>query len=119
MATALADALEAKDNLAIALALRSEGAIVPVLETDGGSVVRVFRVGESDKYMFLMFSSTETLAAMVPEEDDPQSEVYTAKQLLDFLTANQGVLDVVWIDVASPNATQAGPADIIAALEIG
>jgi hypothetical protein len=101
MANALADALEAKDNLAIALALRAEGAVVPVLETDGGNVVRVFRAGESDRYMLLLFSAQEQLAAMVPEEDDPASEVYSAKQLLDFIRANIGVLEIVWIDVAS------------------
>jgi len=118
MPSALADALAAKDNLAIAMALRSDGAVVPVLETDGGSVVRVFRAGDSDKYMLLLFSSVEQLAAMVPEEDDPASEVYTAKQLLDFIQTNVGVLEIVWIDVASPDATQAAPIDIMAALEL-
>jgi hypothetical protein len=118
MANSLAAALAAKDNLAIAMALRADGAVVPILEADGHSTVRVFRVGDADKYMLLLFSSPEAFAAMVPEEDDPKSRVYTADELLDFIRANLGVLDIVWIDIAGPDATQAAPSDIIAALEL-
>ena len=119
MTSALANALEAKDNVAIALALRNDGVVVPVLESDGGdSVVRVFGLEGSDKYSLLLFSSPEAYAAMVPDEDEPLSRVYSGTELLEFIKDNVGVLEIVWIDIASPHATQASPADIVAALEL-
>jgi hypothetical protein len=119
VANPLADALEAKDNVAIALALRNDGVVVPVLEVEGGDpVVRVFGVEGSDKYSLLLFSSPEAYAAMIPDEDAPASRVYSGQELLAFIRSNLGVLEVVWIDIASPHATQAGPGDIMAALEL-
>jgi len=119
MANPLADALAAKDNVAIALALRNDGVVVPVLETERGDpVVRVFGVEGSDKYSLLLFSSPEAYAAMIPDEDNPPSRLYSGAELLAFIKANIGVLEVVWIDIAGPNATQAGPGDIMAALEL-
>lgn len=121
MPTALALALEANDSVAVALALRSDGVLVPMLPSPGGAQVRVFRRGDADKYMLLLFSSDETYAGMMAEQEDAEERVstnYTAAELLDFLKQNEGVLEIVWFDVAGPNAMQASPADIIAALEL-
>jgi hypothetical protein len=121
MANALADALAAQDNLAIALALRSEGALVPMIPSPGGNQVRVFRPEDSDKYMVLLFSSDDAYKAMLVEQHDAEeriSQTYSAAELLDFIKQNEGVLEVIWFDIAGPNATQASPADIIAALEL-
>jgi len=121
MGTALADALAAQDNVAIAMALRNEGALVPMIPSPGGNQVRVFRPEDSDKYMMLLFTSDETYKAMLVEQHDAEeriSQQYTAAELLDFMKTNEGVLEVIWFDIAGPNATQAGPADIIAALEL-
>lgn len=116
--TDLASALESGDSVNVALALRNSGVIVPMLEADGPPQVRVFRRGDADKYMLLLFSSPETYAAMLPDEDDPASDTYDAAALLDFLTQNQGVLETVWFDVAGPHSMQATPEDIIAALQL-
>lgn len=115
---ALAAALQTQDAVAVALALRNYGAVVPLLPVDGPPQVRVFRRGESDRYMLLLFSSSETYAAMVPSEDELPDTVYDAAALLDFLRQNEGVLEAVWFDVAGPHAMQAAPADVIEALEL-
>jgi hypothetical protein len=121
VAAALADALAAQDNVAIALALRNDGVLVPMIPSPGGDQVRVFRPEDSEKYMLLLFSSDETYAAMLVEQHDADeriSQLYRAPELLDFIKQNAGVLEVIWFDIAGPNATQAAPADIIAALEL-
>ena len=121
MPTPLALALEAQDSVAVALALRNDGVLVPMLPSPGGAQVRVFRRGDADKYMLLLFSSDEAYAAMMADQEDAEDRVsrtYTAAELLDFLKQNEGVLEVVWFDVAGPNAMQASPADIIGALEL-
>ena len=121
MPTALALALEAEDSVAVALALRNDGVLVPMLPSPGGTQVRVFRRDDADKYMLLLFSSDDTYAAMMAEQQDAEERVsstYKADELLDFLKQNEGVLDVVWFDVAGPHAMQASPADIIGALAL-
>ena len=115
---ALAAALEAEDVVAVALALRTGGVVVPLLPVDPPDQVRVFRRGDADKYMLLLFSSTDTYAAMVPEESELPVATYSAADLLDFLKQNEGVLEAVWFDVAGPHSMQALPADVIAALEL-
>jgi hypothetical protein len=115
---ALAAALQTQDAVAVALALRNYGAVVPLLPVDGPPQVRVFRRGESDRYMLLLFSSSSTYAAMVPSEDELPVAIYDADGLLDFLRQNEGVLEAVWFDVAGPHAMQAAPADVIEALEL-
>ena len=66
----LADALAKEDTAGVALALRNDTVVVPLLPVDGPPQVRVFRRGDSDKYMLLLFSSPETYVAMLPQEDD-------------------------------------------------
>lgn len=118
----LAQALETGDPVAVALALRNDRVIVPMLsdsEGDDGvgeTQVRVFRRGEADKYMLLLFSSVDTYVAMLPEESDHQVAAYQADDLRAFLETNRGVLESVWFDVAGPNAMQASPDDILDAL---
>ncbi|MCU1551638.1 MAG: uncharacterized protein JWR36_2198 [Glaciihabitans sp.] len=114
----LASALQSQDAVAVALALRNDGVVVPLLPGDGPPQVRVFRRGESDKYMLLLFSSPETYVTMVPTEPEHPVAQYDAAQLLDFLKQNVGVLEAVWFDVAGPYAMQADPADVIEALEL-
>ena len=118
MSTSLAAALETGDSLQVALALRNGEVVVPMLPSDGEAQVRVFRRDDADKYMLLLFSSPETYSAMLPDEDAPESALYDAPALLDFLTQNLGVLETVWFDVAGPNSMQALPEDIISALQL-
>jgi hypothetical protein len=114
----LAAALEAQDAVAVALALRNDRVIVPLLPVDGPSQVRVFRRGESDRYMLLLFSSAETYVRMLPQESDHRVAAYNREQLRDFLAQNEGVLEAVWFDVAGPHAMQATPRDVLDALEL-
>ncbi|MGV8858073.1 SseB family protein [Rhodoglobus sp.] len=116
----LAQALETGDPLAVALALRNDRVIVPMLSDreDDAAQVRVFRRGEADKYMLLLFSSVETYVAMLPEESDHQVVAYQAEDLLGFLETNRGVIESVWFDVAGPHTMQASPDDIVDALTL-
>jgi hypothetical protein len=114
----LSEALEAQDAAAVAFALRNGTVTVPLLPSEGEPQVRVFRRGEADRYMLLLFSSPATYATMVPEEDDQQSALYGPAQLRDFLAQNVGVLESVWFDVAGPHAMQADPRDVLDALEL-
>lgn len=115
----LAAALEAQDAVAVALALRNGTVTVPMLPVDGPPQVRVFRRGDADRYMLLLFSSPETYAGMVPHETDLRTLDYDAAALREFLEQNIGVLEAVWFDVAGPHAMQAIPQDVLEALELG
>jgi hypothetical protein len=114
----LAAALEAQDAVAVAFALRNDRVGVPMLPVDGPPQVRVFRRGEADRYMLLLFSSADAYAAMVPEEPEHTIAAYDADALREFLTDNIGVLEAVWFDVAGPHAMQATPQDVLEALEL-
>ena len=114
----LAAALEAQDAAAVAFALRNGTVVVPILPVEGPPQVRVFRRGEADKYMLLLFSSQETYVRMLPQETDHRTLEYDAATLLEFLQQNIGVLEAVWFDVAGPNAMQADPRDVLEALEL-
>lgn len=114
----LAAALQKQDSVAVAMALRSSGVIVPLLDLEGPAQVRVFRRGEADRYMLLLFSSAENYVRMVPSESNHRVIRYDAPSLLEFLRQNEGVLEAVWFDVAGPHAMQALPADVIAALAL-
>lgn len=114
----LATALEAQDVAAVAFALRNDHVVVPMLPVDGPPQVRVFRRGDADRYMLLLFSSTDTYQQMVPEEDDHRVLGYDAAALREFLTENIGVLESVWFDVAGPHAMQAAPQDVLDALQL-
>lgn len=115
---ALANALEAQDAVAVALALRNDRVIVPLLAGKGPAQVRVFRRGEADKYMLLLFSSAENYVAMLPKETGHQVIAYTADELRKFLAENIGVLEAVWFDVAGPHPMQSAPQDLLDALEL-
>lgn len=114
----LADALEAQDAVAVALALRNGTVTVPLLPGEGPPHVRVFRRGDADKYMLLLFSSPETYVRMVPEEPEHPVADYDREALRGFLAENLGVLEAVWFDVAGPHAMQAVPQDVLEALEL-
>ncbi|MET1044572.1 MAG: SseB family protein, partial [Microbacteriaceae bacterium] len=114
----LADALAKEDTAGVALALRNDTVVVPLLPVDGPPQVRVFRRGDSDKYMLLLFSSPETYVKMLPQEDDHRVLGYDAATLADFLEQNIGVLEAVWFDVAGPHAMQAEPAEVLSALKL-
>ena len=114
----LAAALEAQDVAAVAFALRNDHVVVPMLPIDGPPQVRVFRRGDADRYMLLLFSSPDAYRQMVPEEDEHRMLGYDAAALRDFLTENIGVLEAVWFDVAGPHAMQAAPQDVLDALEL-
>jgi hypothetical protein len=114
----LAAALEKQDAVAVAFALRNDHVIVPLLPVEGPPQVRVFRRGEADKYMLLLFSSPESYVAMVPEETDHRVLPYDGSTLADFIEQNIGVLEAVWFDVAGPHAMQAEPQDVLDALRL-
>jgi len=114
----LAQALETRDPVAVALALRNDRVIVPLLSESGEPQVRVFRRGDADRYMLLLFSSVDTYVAMLPEESDHQVAAYTADELRDFLATNRGVIESVWFDVAGPHTMQASADDILDALNL-
>jgi SseB protein N-terminal domain len=114
----LATALEAQDVAAVAFALRNDHVVMPMLPVDGPPQVRVFRRGDADRYMLLLFSSPETYKQMVPEEDEHRMLGYDAAALREFLTENIGVLESVWFDVAGPHAMQAAPQDVLDALQL-
>ena len=115
----LAEALESQDAVRVALALRNGTVTVPLLPVEGPPQVRVFRRGDADKYMLLLFSSPEAYVSMVPEESEHPVASYGAEALKDFLATNLGVLESVWFDVAGPHAMQATPQDVLDALELG
>lgn len=114
----LGEALEAQDAAAVAFAVRNGTVTVPLLPSEGDPQVRVFRRGEADRYMLLLFSSPLTYATMVPDEPDQESAEYDSTQLRDFLAQNIGVLESVWFDVAGPHAMQADPRDVLDALNL-
>ena len=114
----LASALEAQDVAAVAFALRNDRVAVPLLPSDPAPQVRVFRRGEADSYMLLLFSSLDTYRLMLPEEDDLMVAAYDRESLRDFLAQNIGVLESVWFDVAGPHAMQAVPQDVLDSLEL-
>lgn len=114
----LAAALEAQDAVAVAFALRNDHVVVPMLAVDGPPQVRVFRRGEADRYMLLLFSSLDAYARMIPDEDDFRVLAYAAAELRGFLLENIGVLEAVWFDVAGPHAMQAAPQDVLDALQL-
>lgn len=111
-------ALEHQDAVAVAFALRNDRVIVPLLLVDGPAQVRVFRRGEADKYMLLLFSSPQTYIAMVPDEAEHRVLPYDGETLAEFLEQNIGVLEAVWFDVAGPHAMQADPQDVLDALRL-
>lgn len=115
----LAAALEAQDALSVALALRNGTVVVPMLAVDGPPQVRVFRRGDADLYMLLLFSSLAAYEHMVPQESDLRALDHDAAALRDFLESNIGVLEAVWFDVAGPHAMQAMPQDVLDALRLG
>lgn len=115
----LASALAAQDVAAVAFALRNDRVAVPLLPGDGPPQVRVFRRGDADRYMLLLFSSLDAYQRMLPEESDLTVAAYDAETLRDFLAQNIGVLEAVWFDVAGPHAMQAQPQDVLDALELG
>ena len=114
----LAAALEAQDVAAVAFALRNDHVVVPMLPVDGAPQVRVFRRGDADRYMLLLFSSPDAYKQMVPEEDEHRMLGYDAAALREFLAENIGVLESVWFDVAGPHAMQAAPQDVLDALQL-
>lgn len=116
--TALEAALEAQDAVAVALALRNDRVGVPLLGDNKAEQVRVFRRGDADKYMLLLFSSAANYQRKLPEESQLQVAAYDANHLREFLAENIGVLEAVWFDVAGPHPMQAAPRDVLDALEL-
>jgi hypothetical protein len=114
----LGAALERQDAAAVAFALRNDHVIVPLLPVEGPPQVRVFRRGEADTYMLLLFSAPENYAAMTPQEPEHRVLAYDGETLRDFLEQNIGVLEAVWFDIAGPHAMQAEPQDVLDALRL-
>jgi len=111
-------ALQAQDAVRVAFALRNDRVAVPLLNAPGPDQVRVFRRGESDRYMLLLFSSAQSYVRMVPTETNQRVVMYDAAQLRAFLEQNAGVLEAVWFDVAGPHPMQSAPADVLEALTL-
>ncbi len=111
-------ALEAQDAVRVAFALRNDRVAVPLLDAPGPDQVRVFRRGDSDTYMLLLFSSASTYVQMVPSESNQRVVMYDAVELRAFLEQNIGVLEAVWFDVAGPHPMQSSPTDVLEALAL-
>ncbi len=113
---ALEEALKKADVAGVAYALRNDKVIVPLLPVKGPPQVRVFRRGEEDKYLLLLFSSADAYVRMIPQETGHRVLPYTRDQLRDFIEQNAGVIGEVWFDVGSEWAMQSTTQDILDAL---
>lgn len=108
-------ALEAKDMIAIALALRTGVVVVPRMPTDDESLeVRVFPHRETGLAVLMLFSSAAAVAEAIPGATEVM--LYDGPTLQTFLETYLDEIAVVIVDAGSPRAMQAAPADLVLAL---
>lgn len=117
--TQLADALQTQDMAAVAFALRHGPTVVPMLRPgqrddprDAGEVW-TYRDPATDELALLLFSD----AANKPEALPPAVALQSPAWLRAFLGEHGERITTVFFDIAGPHPLQAGPADIIAALD--
>jgi hypothetical protein len=117
--TLLSDALQTGDMAAVAFALRHGPTVVP---TGGGDrradapdagEVWTYRDPRTGDISLLLFSD----AVYKPESLPPDVVVQSPAWLRAFLGAHEDEIKTVFFDIAGPNAMQATPSDLIAALD--
>ncbi|MWB99077.1 dehydrogenase [Agromyces seonyuensis] len=116
---ALAEALEAQDMAAVALALRNGNTVVPLIKPgprdkplDGGEVW-TYRDANTGDVALLLFSD----AANKPENLPPAVGLQSPAWLRTFLAKHGDVITTVFLDIAGPHPMQASPAELRKALD--
>jgi len=117
---ALAAALKATDVAAIGQALRHDYVVVPQLRTETGELqVRVFESEHPEgatPYELCLFSSTETLAAYLADNEDREFALQRGSSLIPFLENYRAVIERVVFDPAGPHPMMAIADDVLASL---
>jgi hypothetical protein len=118
---ALAAALKRQDVAAIGQALRHDYVVVPQLRTETGDLqVRVFEsehpTGPSP-YELCLFSSTETLAAYLAENEDREFALQRGPSLAPFLEQYRDLIERVVFDPAGPHPMMAIADDVLRSLQ--
>ena len=117
---ALAAALEAQDVAAIGQALRHDYVVVPQIRGDDGDLqVRVFESEHPEgttPYELCLFSSTETFAAYLADNDDREFALQRGSALAPFLETYRDLMERVVFDPAGPHPMTALPGDVLLSL---
>ena len=114
--TLLSDALQTGDMAAVAFALRHGPTVVPLAAedaTDDPGEVWTYRDPRTGDVALLLFSDAAHKPATLP----PAVALEPPSWLRAFLGAHQDEITSIFFDIAGPNAMQATPADLIAALD--
>jgi hypothetical protein len=114
----LSDALQTRDMAAVAFALRHGPTVVPVVglepdNSDDAGEVWTYRDPRTGDIALLLFSD----ATHKPESLPPDVALQSPAWLRAFLGAHEHEITTVYFDIAGPNAMQATPADLVAALD--
>lgn len=117
---ALSDALQTQDMAAVAFALRHGPTVVPLMKPgqrdnplDVGEVW-TFRDPNTGQVALLLFSDAANKPATLP----PAVALMPPASLKTFLAAHRDEITTVFFDLAGPHPMQAGPGDLLAALEV-
>ncbi len=114
--TALTDALQTQDMVAVAFALRHGPTVVPLMRParrgDAGEVW-TYRDPRTGEVALLLFSDASFKPTTLPPAVGLQSPAW----LRAFLSAHEAEITTVFLDIAGPHPMQASPADLIAALD--
>ena len=117
--TLLSDALQTRDMAAVAFALRNGPTVVPIVGTDerddpqAVGEVWTYRDPKTGDIALLLFSDATHKPGSLP----PDVVLQPPAWLRAFLGAHEDAIKAVFFDIAGPNAMQAAPADLIAALD--
>ena len=118
---ALAAALKRQDVAAIGQALRHDYVVVPQLRTETGDLqVRVFESEHplgATPYELCLFSSTETLAAYLGDNEDREFAPQRGPSLSLFPEQDRDLIERVVLDPAGPHPMKAVPGDVLWSLE--
>jgi hypothetical protein len=115
---ALAQALEKQDVAAVALALRHNNTVVPLLSAGQrdnplDAQVWTFRDPKTGDVALLLFSDAKNK----PENLPPGVAIYPPSWLQRFLTTHRDTITTVFLDIAGPHPMQASPDELLKALE--
>ena len=117
--TLLGDALQTGDMAAVAFALRHGPTVVPILDAgqrddpSGTRDVWTYRDPRTGDIALLLFSDATHKPGTLP----PGVDLLSPAGLREFLGAHEDEIKTVFFDIAGPNAMQATPTDLIAALD--
>ena len=118
---ALAAALKTQDVAAIGQALRHDYVVVPQLRAGTGDLqVRVFESEHplgATPYELCLFSSTETFAAYLVDNEDREFALQRGLSLAPFLDQYSDLIERVVFDPAGPHPMMAAPEDVLLSLD--